>query len=47
MKRKITVFIVATAPSAIALVAAGFVSFASSSRGGRTRTDCLKCPLAS
>ena len=32
MKGKITVFIVATAPSAIALLAAGFVSFASSSR---------------
>ena len=31
MKRKITVFIVAVAPSAIALIAAGFVSFASGS----------------
>jgi hypothetical protein len=29
MKRKIIVFIVAAAPSAIALIAAGFVSFAS------------------
>ena len=31
MKRKITVFIVAVAPTAIALIAAGFVSFASGS----------------
>jgi hypothetical protein len=31
MKRKIIVFIVAAAPSAIALIAAGFVSFASGS----------------
>ncbi len=30
MKRTITVFVLAAAPSAIGLVAAGFVSFASS-----------------